>query len=384
MQVPFTCVQSDFTGPCTRFNTLISRICEQVDTSSGVVFADVYANRVNYSASQNPSSLFVATDQNIIYQSRLVGGQAAWAYASGIIYGTLSGSGSLVSGDAGALLLTNGPPVKLYRWSGSSWQDVTPSSGTATSSGAFTLMDTHANRLANYLANKYPVGQQFFESDRAVTYIVEMVSGTKHWVYESGTYNDTFANRPTDLTVYDDGFMFRSKDHLVCERWSGSALNFTWASGVTIAPFTVLATLAAVLVASEVGWPVYDTTYQHMWYWNVSGWNYAPGDCGSQYIVMAPSAPAGGVWYPCDGTGHLCTTATGGTTTITPPNYNGIAAAIFGGGYSAVVNSATNTSADAGVGQTVQSGTGVTVAAHTHQHTTGNPANFNCSFWLRA
>lgn len=154
MQVPFTCVQTDFTGPCTRFNTLIQRICNSIDTSSGVILADVYANRSNYSAASNQGSLFVATDQSVIYQSQVQSGQAQWKYAGGIIFGTISGNGGLLSTDAGVLLLTSASPYKLYRWSGSQWVDVSPGttgsgSGSGSGSGGAANILTYQKTLAS-------------------------------------------------------------------------------------------------------------------------------------------------------------------------------------------------------------------------------------------
>ena len=367
MNVPFGCTQSDFTGACTRFNTLIQRICEQIVTDDGVVYSDIYANRVNYPAAKYPKSIFVATDQNVAYQSQMISGASQWAYVAGIIYGTTSGSGNLISSDAGVLLLTSTTPVKLYRWSGSAWQDVTPSSGAGIStSGPFTLIDTHANRLAHCPASKYPAGTQFFESnstfsDRQVTYVVQKISGTNVWVYQSGVFTSSYANMPTDLSSSDAGFRFS------------------------------------------------DQTYMHEWLWSGTAWGNAPGDPGSQFIVMAAAAPPGGVWYPCDGAAHTCTTATGGTTSVTPPNYNGTVAAIFGGGYGETVNPATSptlevpasasTISESGADVAVSTGTGnqVTLKTHTHNVTVsqalinpptvangGLPAYFTCSFWLRA
>ena len=146
-------MQTDFTGPCTRFNNLIQRICDGIDVSSGAVLADTYANRKNYLAGSNQGSLFVATDQNVVYQSQVQGGQAQWAYVAGIIFGTISDNGNLLSTDAGVLLLTSASPYKLYRWSGSQWVDVTPGtagsgSGSSGSGGAANIQ-TYQKTLAS-------------------------------------------------------------------------------------------------------------------------------------------------------------------------------------------------------------------------------------------
>ena len=243
---------------------------------------------------------------------------------------------------------------------GSSVTNLTQGGGSGVSVGSSTaLVDTHANRTA-YPAANYQVGQLYFESDTRITYIVKVVSAANTWVYDSGVYDSAYANMPT-LGLNDAGYLFG------------------------------------------------DTTYLHTWLWSGTAWGYAPGDCGSQYIVIAAAAPPGGVWYGCDGTGHTCTTSTGGTTTITPPNYNGTVAAIFGGGFGASVNPATSptlsspatasTISETGADVAVTTGSGNTVTLKTHTHNVtvsqalinspsvangGLPAYFGCSFWLRA
>jgi hypothetical protein len=80
-----------------------------------------------------------------------------------------------------------------------------------TSSTAVFTEDTHANRLTLYSA---PVtqGTVFFETDRTVTYIGILSSGSLVWRYYSGTYYDLLANIPVDLGVNDANFRFVASD----------------------------------------------------------------------------------------------------------------------------------------------------------------------------
>lgn len=82
--------------------------------------------------------------------------------------------------------------------------------------------DTHANRLTTYPAPSYPFGSLFFETDRTVTYIVATVSGVNTWLYLTGFYISTFANRPADLGTSDTGFRFIATDTVQRFRWTGS------------------------------------------------------------------------------------------------------------------------------------------------------------------
>jgi hypothetical protein len=143
MNVPFNTTASDYTGSCTRPNLLIQRICAQITTGVSDVIADTYSNRSNYTAAQNQSALFVATDQNVIYQSQVTGGQAQWTYVSGIIWGPATALPTLSATDVGVLLLTQSSPYEMFRWDGSDWVNVTPS-GSSSQSGASGSLARHA------------------------------------------------------------------------------------------------------------------------------------------------------------------------------------------------------------------------------------------------
>ena len=87
--------------------------------------------------------------------------------------------------------------------------------------GGGLIVDTHAHRLASYPAASYSVGQQFFESDRTVTYLVESISGTKTWVAPTGVnYGTAF---PTGLGAADSGLLFINTSTDLLYYWSGTA-----------------------------------------------------------------------------------------------------------------------------------------------------------------
>ncbi len=99
-----------------------------------------------------------------------------------------------------------------------------------------TLIDTHANRLAIYNPNNYNVGRQFFESDRTVLYVLEVISGSKVWRFVAGAYVSTFANRPADLGVNDSSFLFYATDTDALYLWDGTIWNFIGGSQSTYTP----------------------------------------------------------------------------------------------------------------------------------------------------
>jgi hypothetical protein len=88
--------------------------------------------------------------------------------------------------------------------------------------GSGALVGTHSARLASFPASGYQSGTLFFETDRTVVYIDD--AGT--WVFAAGMYEDVLANRPVDLTVVDEGFLFLATDTGVLYAWNGTALVF--------------------------------------------------------------------------------------------------------------------------------------------------------------
>ena len=267
-------------------------------------------------------------------------------------------------------------PGAIYYWTGTAWLNV-----------GGNLEDTHANRIANYPAANYAVGTLFFETnptqtDRQSLYAVQLNnSGAHEWAYVSGWCEKTFANRPSDLGASDAGFEFYSTDYTVTERWNGT--NWIYVSGIAQGAFGLLTTLSGLLSASEAGWLLADSTYGHTWIWDGT-WTFAQGE-QSQYIVMAPAAPQGGVWYPCDGGSYTCTNANATTTSITTPALNSNVAAIMGGGMSNTLNPATAATAATTQGITAGGAGPAIVALNAPSVLNGGlPQYFTTSWWLRA
>lgn len=83
------------------------------------------------------------------------------------------------------------------------------------------LSNTHAKRVETYTdaasnvvpgaygAGKYPVGTQFYESDRGVWYVVvDDGTGAHYWKFDRGEMRGDLADIPTDLTADDEGFIY--------------------------------------------------------------------------------------------------------------------------------------------------------------------------------
>ena len=92
------------------------------------------------------------------------------------------------------------------------------------------LSNTHANRLANYLATTYPIGTTFYETDRTVYYNVQLVGGVKVWQYFSGYYSAATASKPVDLGTNDAKFEWNDTTLKTWERWTGAAWEPLWVS----------------------------------------------------------------------------------------------------------------------------------------------------------
>lgn len=111
------------------------------------------------------------------------------------------------------------------------------------------ISSSHATR-SSIQANQYADGSDFYETDRTVFY--KAIGGS--WIWQSGIYQVTQANIPTDLGANDNGFL------------------------------------------------LYVTDYAHLLQWNGNSWRWAPGDNGSGYIVAFVSAPSpADGWALCDG-----------------------------------------------------------------------------------
>lgn len=93
------------------------------------------------------------------------------------------------------------------------------------------------------------LGGLYYENDRGLLY----VSDSSKWLYVAGTMACTQSARPGDLSAADTGLLVNITD------------------------------------------------YAHLLRWNGKGFEWAPGDPGSDYVELRCSAPAGNGWQLCNG-----------------------------------------------------------------------------------
>ncbi len=168
----------------------------------------------------------------------------------------------------------------------------------------------------------------------------------------------------------------------------------------------VLANIPAGFNAGDDGRTFEATDYRHTWRWDGPAlrWRFAAGDGSGQVVIAKPdgTAPDGGLWALCDGSVVGISRDDGTITNFTTQNLTG--GVFIKGDVIAAQQVATAptwqagaaTDADGGSGQAVQSGSGVTVAAHPHAHTLtaaklnppseangGLPLRVGVAFWIR-
>ena len=96
-----------------------------------------------------------------------------------------------------------------------------------------TVQGTHSQRLSTYLPAAEAAGTYYFETDRTVTYLNYIApTNQQFWVYVNGIMEAVYAQEPTDLTIYDEGFLLYATDRKILYQWSGSA----WAEFLTTQP----------------------------------------------------------------------------------------------------------------------------------------------------
>ena len=160
-----------------------------------------------------------------------------------------------------------------------------------------------------------------------------------------------------------------------------------------ITPFTQ-ATLPT-LTAADKGFLAVVTDYNHLLEWNGTAWEWGPGENGSGYVEAFLAAPTSVGWHLCDGSTVNQLNANGTISPVTLPNYttasylklatvsaagpnppSGATGATSGGTPSGTNASSavTGTTGVESADQTVQSGSGVSVAAASHTHSEGGSA----------
>ncbi len=133
------------------------------------------------------------------------------------------------------------------------------------------LQGTHADRLAKFPATSYPPGTSFYETDRTVTYQVQVVGGVNVWLFLTGVMRDVLANIPTGLGANDTTFWFKATD------------------------------------------------YMHDYNWNGSAWHFNPADPGSDFYTttLNPAGPNGGLWGQANGSVYAVAQDNGTTANVT-------------------------------------------------------------------
>lgn len=164
---------------------------------------------------------------------------------------------------------------------------------------------TRKQRLV-YVPQQLTAGSTWWETDRQVLYVVQLVNAAHSWQYLAGTMRGTLSAKPTDLTTADAGLLYFATDYARTFRWTGSA------------------------------------------------WENAPGETAQGAISFFDGNPGTG-WSIADGTTTTFSTATAGTTSKAKPNVVG--AYIKG----ASTYTGTQTAASGSI-----SGSTATESGHTH------------------
>jgi len=166
-------------------------------------------------------------------------------------------------------------------------------------------------------------GQLFFASDR---HYVGWVSTGAAWVYVLGTQRGAIASLTASLTTNDAGYLYYATDYARTFRWTGSV------------------------------------------------WENAPGDTMQGEVRGFTIAPGTG-WQLCDGSTVTRSTPTGGTTSVTVPNYATPAYVKFATALTVGPTAASGTSGSTGPETggpsdttEVASGSGEDVASGDHTH----------------
>ncbi len=178
--------------------------------------------------------------------------------------------------------------------------------------------------------------------------------------------------------------LFYATDHNYVA-WLSDGAKWSYVSGKNYAAQSGLTAIAATLGTNDVGYLIGVTDFTHTLKWSGTAWGFAEGDDGSGYISSFLIAPTGGTWGICDGSTYTYLKADGTTGSQAVPDlstaaYLKLGTSATAGPTAASGNTPTGTvsqptfTGNAGTTGTdsasvdVQSGTGTTVAAHTHTH----------------
>lgn len=105
--------------------------------------------------------------------------------------------------------------------------------------------------------------------------------------------------------------------------WVSDGNNWLYAYGIYKRTQSQLSALASLLGSNDMGFLVNVTDFSHILQWSGSAWQWGPGELGSNYFAVAPSAPTGGTWQLCDGTATTYLKSDGTTGSYTTKNLTG-------------------------------------------------------------
>lgn len=243
---------------------------------------------------------FFETDRALSYINDTV----HWIYESGAILDTAANqatyAATLAAADTGVLYITT-DTLALYYWTGTAFALVGSIGG-----GPTILADTHAHRIASFPATSYPLDTLFYETDRHVIYVNQLISGVQQWIFGTGTYNDTFASRPTGFSSLDSQFRFHSQDSDGQSfLWNGAAWINTTEVGLTL-----LGTRATRLGVSPSSYAIgvtwYETDTALTYIVNGSSqWQYQTGVYVNNSFALSLGALDAGLLWLAPGTGLL-------------------------------------------------------------------------------
>lgn len=264
------------------------------------------------------------------------------------------------------------------------------------------MVDTHLVRVTAYRSALPVSGTTYYEFDRNAFYIVSRnLAGVTDWRLIVAVMEDILANRPTDLGVADNGFIFLDVPTHKFYVWDSpnwyelraeavfrqgtyatrpavaatdnglvyyatdqdvyyQVVAGAWKYMCGVMRGTLSPDLKPALVAGDAGFLFYSTDFDHVFRWSGAAWALAPGEdrIGEIRFFDGVVAPGTG-WQLCDGTVTNRSTPTGGTAAVTVPNYT--TPAYVKAGIAAVI------------GPTAASGTVAAVSAGTPSGTVSQP-----------
>lgn len=172
------------------------------------------------------------------------------------------------------------------------------------------LNGTHATRLATPpQANTF-----FFETDRTALY---WCGDGSAWIFAAGGFLSSIADQPADLGTNDVSFVFTQHD-------AGGDVIWNWSGSAWYGVGTEYGLLSALPAASmrRQGMYYYATDYNRLYLCKTgAAWQDAPGQPPRGQICLFDPKDSLTGWHACDGSTVTASTETGGTQSVTLPNF---------------------------------------------------------------